>query len=112
MGGSGSSGGWTPPRSGCNSGADKCDLRFQTDLFGPQPAVVASLSPGDQLTIQLVTQGQSSAVAALTAAGQVAGTITGIQQLGTLVDCLTDNSYSAQVLAINGPKVTILVERD
>lgn len=111
MGGSGSNGGWTPPDIGSPDGRDTCDLRFQTDLFSPNPTVVPTLAPGQRLAVQLVNQGQSSVVAALTAAGAVAGTITGVPQLGTLVGCLKDNSYEAEIIAISGSRVTIIVER-
>ena len=111
MGGSGSSGGWTPSGSK-GSGPDPCDLRFQTDLFGPVASVVQGLSVGDRLSVQLITQGQSQSVASLTqSTGAVAGTITGVRQLGALINCLTQHAYEAEVTAIAGSKVTVVVER-
>jgi len=111
MGGSGSSGGWTPSGSG-GSGPDPCDLRFQTDLFSPVASVVQELSVGDRLTVQLIAQGQSQSVAALTqSTGAVAGTITGARQLGVLINCLAEHVYEAEVIAISGSQVTVVVER-
>ncbi len=111
MGGSGSS--YSPPPVNRNgSGHDACDLRFQVDLFGPDPSVVQELTVGDRLAVQLITRGESTSVAALTkVTGEVAGTITGVRQLGTLIDCLDDNSYEAEVTAISGSVVTVFIER-
>jgi hypothetical protein len=67
---------------------------------------------GDRLSVQLITQGQSQSVAALTqSTGAVAGTITGARQLGTLINCLAQHAYEAEVTAIAGSKVTVVVER-
>ena len=111
MGGSGSGGGWTTEGSN-GSGSDPCDLRFQTDLFGPVASVVQGLSVGDRLAVQLIAQGQSKSVAALTqSTGDVAGTIIGVQQLGVLVNCLAQHAYEAEVAAIAGSKVTVTVAR-
>lgn len=110
MGGSGSSGGWSP--SGSNGGgSDPCDLRFQADLFAPVPSVVKGLKRGERLSVQLITQGQSQSVGALTQSGAVAGTITGVRQLGALINCLGQHDYEAEVTAISGSKVTVVVER-
>ena len=111
MGGSGSSGGWSPAGSD-GGGSDPCDLRFQTDLFGPVASVGQGLKVGDRLAVQLITQGQSQSVAALTqSTGAVAGTITGARQLGLLINCLGQHAYEAEVTAISGSKVTVVVER-
>ena len=111
MGGSGSGGAWTP--EGPNgSGSDPCDLRFRTDLFGPVASVVQGLSVGDHLAVHLVTQGQTQSVAALTQSTRhVAGTIIGVRQLGDLVNCLAQHAYEAEVTAIAGSKVTVIVKR-
>lgn len=111
MGGSGSGGGWRPPGSD-SGGADQCDLRFQTDLFAPVASVVQGLNVGDRLAVQLITQGQSQSVAALTrSTSAVAGTITGVSQLGALISCLSQHTYEAEVTAISGSQVTVVVER-
>ena len=111
MGGSGSGGGWTP--EGANgSGSDPCDLRFQTDLFWPVASVVQGLRVGDRLAVQLMQEGQSRRVAALKqSTGDVAGTIIGEQQLGVLVNCLAQHAYEAEITAIAGSKVTVIVAR-
>ena len=111
MGGTGAGRRRTP--GGSNSrGSDPCDLRFQTDLFGPVGSVVQRLSIGDHLAIQLITQGQSQSVAALTqSTGVVVGTIVGGGQLGVLINCLAQHTYEAEVTAIAGSKVTVIVKR-
>ncbi|QFT34125.1 hypothetical protein FIV00_26755 [Labrenzia sp. THAF82] len=116
LGGSGSSGGWSPfsgSGSGNGSGKDPCDLRFQVDLFGPNASVFNTLTEGDRLSVQLQTQGQSTSVVVIDAStGQVAGTITGSSQLGVLVNCLQNGEiYEAEISAINGSQVTVTIER-
>lgn len=111
MGGSGSSGARQPVVSH-GRGSDPCDLRFQADLFSPVASIVHNLSVGDRLAVQLITLGQSVSVAALTQpTGDVAGTITGVGQLGALINCLDRHSYEAEVRSISGSKVTVLVKR-
>lgn len=115
MGGSGSSGGWSPSstsNSESGAGKDPCDLQFQVDLFSPIANVIQTLKTGDRLSVQLHTQGQSTSVAAITmSSGQVAGTIAGSSHLGALVSCLQKGeSYEAEVSAITGSQVTVVVE--
>ena len=116
MGGSGSSGGWSPSsgsNSGSGSGKDPCDLRFQIDLFSPIASVVNTLTVGDRLSVRLQTQGHSTSVVAIdVSTGQVAGTITGSSQLGVLVNCLQKGeTYQAEISVINGSQVTVIIER-
>ena len=109
MGGRGSSGG--PPRPN-GDGPDRCDLRFRTNLYSPIASVVDALSVGDRLDILLITQGEFQSVAALTkSTGDVAGTIAGAPQLGVLIACLAQYNYDAEVTAISGSRVTVIVER-
>ncbi len=112
MGGSGAGGGWTPEGSN-GGGSDPCDLRFQTDLFAPVASVVQGLSVGDRLAVRLIAQRQSPSVAALTqSTDDVAGTIIGAQQVGVLVNCLAQqHAYEAEITAIAGSKVTVIVAR-
>lgn len=111
MGGSGSIG-MRSPVGLDTSGSDPCDLRFKTNLFAPVASVVQELSVGDCLTVKLITQGQSQSVATLTqSTGAIAGTITGVHQLGVLVNCLTQYAYEAEVKEISGSQVTIVVKR-
>ena len=111
MGGSGSSGGSIPVGSMVGH-ADHCDLQFETTLYGPIPSVVTELRVGDLLTVQLIKGDHSQSVAALTQSKhEVAGTFAGPVQLGTLVSCLSQYNYVAEVKAISGSQVTVFVRR-
>ena len=113
MGGSGSNTNWSVSGSGGSSGSEPCNIHFQTNLFSPVAAVVASLKVGDALDIELYTQGQSTSVAALTVnTRQVAGTLAGARQLGDLVACLRQgHQYQGEIVAIAGSTITINVSK-
>ena len=113
MGGSGSSNGRPVSGSGGSSGSDKCDLRFQTELFSPVAAVIDELDKGDRLDVELYTENQTTSVAALTKGNRsVAGTITGAGQLGDLIRCLRGGQqYEAEIVKISGSSVTVIIER-
>jgi hypothetical protein len=73
---------------------------------------VQTLNVGARLSVQLNSQGQSTSVAAIASTGQIAGTITASSQLGALVNCLqSGEAYEAEVTALSGSKVTVIVER-
>ena len=112
MGGSGSSEPFDKSGSGgARGGRDRCDLNFQTSLFGPVPNVVDSLVVGDVLDIELLTQNQTVSVAAFVQdSRKQAGTITGARQLGDLVRCLQDgHQYEAKVMTISGSIIDLRV---
>lgn len=110
MGGSASPG--KPKKSG-RRGKDKCDLWFKTSLFSPVASVVESLSVGDQLDVILYTQNQTMSIVAQTqSTAEIAGTITGAQELGDLIACLQDGViYVADVIGISGAVVDLTVKR-
>jgi len=113
MGGSGTNNGRPVSGSGSGSGSDPCDIRFQTNLFSPIPAVVSSLKVGDVLDIELYKQGEATSVAALTqTTRQVAGTLAGARQLGDLVACLRqDHQYQGEIVTIAGSAITLDISR-
>jgi hypothetical protein len=112
MGGSASSG--SPPSRSSSRADDSCDLKFQTNLFGPVPAVVASLKKrGDLLDIQLL-KGPPSTVAVFTQGGkaQQAGTIAGASELPDLVRCLqAGHEYEAVVIRVSGSTIGLAISR-
>lgn len=113
MGGSGSNTNWPVSGAGGSSGSEPCNIHFQTNLFSPIAAVVASLNVGNALDIELYTQGQSTSVAALTVnSKQVAGTLAGARQLGDLVVCLRQgHKYQGEIVSIAGSTITINVTK-
>lgn len=113
MGGSGSSGGRPSSGSGGSGKRDRCNIRFQTDLFSPVATVVARLDKGDVLDVNLYTENSTTSVAALTPnKHEVAGTITAVAELGQLVACLREGEqYQAQVVRKSGSAVTVIVAR-
>jgi hypothetical protein len=83
-------------------------------LFGPVPNVVARLSIGDFLNVQLLAESHPPSIAVFTqgAQAQQAGTITGTVQLPQLVECLQQgHEYQAKVVHISGSTVTLQVSR-
>lgn len=123
MGGSGSSSSWSPTSGGGtsgskgggggSSGADKCDLRFKTDLFAPVAGVADKLKVGEKLSVVLYPPANPNTIAALTMSdGKVAGTITGASEVGTLAGCLQQgHAYEAEVTAVASSKITVVVSR-
>ena len=111
MGGSASSG--SPPSRSSSRADDSCDLKFQTNLFGPVPVVVASLKRGDHLDIQLL-KGPPSTVAVFTHGekAQQAGTIAGATELPDLVRCLqAGHEYEAVVIRVSGSTIGLAISR-
>lgn len=93
-------------RGSAPSGDDKCAITEQTILNSPVPAVVAGLSVGDILLVDLETQPRNRVVAK-SAAGAVAGAITSVS-LVDIIECIQNGSvYEAEVLSINSGKVEI-----
>lgn len=103
MGGSGSSSRWSPtsPRDPCTT------LAFRANLNSPQPSVLASVTVGTILQIQL-SQPPQIAVLAMHA-GLPAGSITG-SSAPNLINCLRNGyNFEAEVLVIVGGSCTVEV---
>lgn len=105
-GGGSSSEDWRGPGTGSASGDDKCAIVERTVLNSPDPAIVAGLSVGEILLVELETQPRSRLVAK-TAAGAIAGAVTSTS-IVDIIECIQNGSvYEAEVLAINAGKVEI-----
>ena len=102
-GGGGGGGGSSPRPPDCGS------LILRTHLNSPQPAVVRTLRARQVLQVQLQQSVGRTIVVALTASGQVAGSITGAG-LGMLIQCLRDgHDFVAVVENVAGGSVEVTV---
>lgn len=103
MSGSGGGGGYNPPKT-----VDCATLSITTSLASPDPAVIAGLSPGDILDIQLIPP--AGPVRAITSTGLVAGAIAP-SDLATLVQCISDGyNYVGRVISVNGGNCRISIK--
>jgi hypothetical protein len=119
MGGSGGSysgggytgGGATPPKTGGGGGSggggtDPCRITRDATLASPNPTVVGTLHVGDVLDVALNAAGAAPIVEVRTNAGAVAGTLAGLPNLRTLIECLRNAvAYEFEVTAISGGRV-------
>lgn len=98
----------TPMGQGGGDTTDDCGtLSGRTTLNSPKAAVIARLSIGDILLVQLRTSGPEVVVALFE--GQEAGSVT-FTKLVTLINCLKKGvPYVAEVLAIQGGGCEVLV---
>lgn len=106
-GGGGSSGeDWRGSGGGASAGDDKCAITERTVLNSPVPDVVAGLSKGDILSVELETQPRNRLVAK-TMVGAVAGAITSTR-IVDIIECIQAGSaYEAEVLSVNAGKVEV-----
>jgi len=89
-------------------GPDPCILVEDTNLNSPVPAVVATLKPGDVLTVRL-EPGPPVRVVVQTAAGLTAGSITGAK-LPQIIKCLEAGvNYKADIVSVKGAAVRVRV---
>lgn len=96
--------------SGGPSYTSSCDtLRFDSQLSSPQAPVVASLTPGDVLLIEVV-QMNGQVVVQVLHNGQPAGGLAGPEatQLRNCID--QGHNFTATVLQVNGGQVRVRVE--
>lgn len=107
----GSSGGGGQGAGG-SGGSDACALVLESQLFGPVPGVADALNVGDALDIRLVGNSPPQVgVFAPTQGGAQAGSVAGMRQLPTLIDCLQQGvRYTGVVLSVNGSAVRIRIE--
>jgi len=112
-GGSGAGGGGGGVGGGGGaSGANPCILILDTNLFGPVPGVADQLASGDPLEIRLAgtAPAQVGVFASSQGSAQV-GSIAGLRQLPTLIECLANGvAYTGTVIAVNGPDIQIRIE--
>jgi DNA-directed RNA polymerase alpha subunit len=103
MSSSGSSGG-----GGFSSGQRDeldCNIVERISLASPVPAVVATLTKGDKLNVQIRTQNDRDSVVARAASGQIAGAIilSSVQRTRDLIECLrAGRQYDATVIEVKG----------
>lgn len=84
------------------------DLEFTTALSDPIPEVIEGLQEGAELSIELQTEPRRR-IAAVTAAGELAGSIA-TQQFDRLLDCLqAGHNYEAEILTIDGGAIRVRV---
>jgi hypothetical protein len=99
MSGGGGSGGIGP--SGPTENIDCARLAFDTTLASPQEAIVAMLAVGDALDLQIRSSGGWDVIAAVTASGDVAGSIT--DRTPDLLRCMQEGvTYVAEITAMSG----------
>lgn len=105
-GGATKPGGGSGGGGGADGGADKCAIYETAVLASPVPVVVATISVGDILAVELETSPRDRVVVR-TNDGQVAGAITSIR-LVDMIECIGDGYvYQAEVKSINGGKVEV-----
>jgi len=99
--GGGGSGG-----SGAGGGSDPCQISVDATLASPVPAVVATLAVGNILDVVLNATGSAPIVEVRTSAGALAGTLAGLPNLRTVIECLRNAvSYEFEITAIAGGRV-------
>lgn len=115
VGGGGGGGSSSKPRRkpGTKPGspADPCDISFTRPLDGIQKQVLASVTVGDVLSVNLASKGQFKAVTCESPKG-VVGTLAGFPGLTNLIECLEDGvTYSATVTKKTSNSCTVAVRR-
>jgi len=92
---------------------DPCDLNFESDLEGIQPAGLAKIKVGDKLDVVIVRSGPYDAVVCrIQKSTEVVGTLAGFPGLATLITCIKQgNKYLATVLKIQRGACTVAVQR-
>lgn len=106
--GGGSSSGSGSGFGGGSGGVDECSFAFETDVFGPVAALVATLSVGDPLAIQML--GLSVGVFVVSPSLQQLGSVAGSTNIPRLVGCIQKGVvFGGEVVAINGSQVRIRI---
>ena len=91
---------------GGGGGSDQCAIYETTVLASPVPDVIATLSPGDTLSVGLETAPRNRVVVR-TIAGEVAGAITSVH-LVDMIECMSGGyAYEAEVVSITGGRVEV-----
>ena len=99
MSGGGGSGGIGP--SGPTENVDCAKLAFDTTLTSPQKPIVDTLAVGAVLELEVREAGGRKIIAAVTQAGDVAGSIT--DRTPDLLRCMQEGvMYVADVTVVNG----------
>ncbi|MDR6954905.1 hypothetical protein J2X65_004281 [Ancylobacter sp. 3268] len=98
-------GGDGSPRDPGNPQADQCNLYFTTPLQGADPAVVATLTPGAEVNVEVQPGAPfPSVICRVRATGQIAGSLAGADELIELIACSADgHRYRGQVVGAQSP---------
>ncbi len=108
-GGGGAGGGSGGGGSGGDGGDDRCNIVETVPLNSPQPPVIATLSEGDVLDINLDTSGPRPVLEVL-ASGRRAGALTHRNHV-RIINCINEGrTYRAVVVRKRGGDVEIRVE--
>lgn len=103
MSGSGGGSGFIPGGASTNCQS----LVINTQLASPQPAVIAQLNVGDQLTVVLIPP--AGPVQLITTGGEIAGAVL-TPDVAQLIQCMNDgHTYHAKILGINGANCQIII---
>lgn len=105
MGGSGG-GGYGGGGYGGGGGTNPCSISLSTSISGPDAEVVPTIQTGNILAVFLDDNAGNPIVKVMAPNGQVLGSLAGIPNLRTLIECLQDGEdYVFVVGAINGGRV-------
>lgn len=107
-GGGTSGGGQTGAGGGGGGGTpdvDRCALNFTTPLQGPDPAVVATLTEGSELDVEVQAGSPyPRVVCKVPGTGQIAGSLAAAQELADLIACWADgHRYRGTVVGPQSP---------
>jgi hypothetical protein len=92
--------------------ADPCDLKFTTDLSAVNLPLLRTLTTGAVLNVDRISVHNLEAAVCKNSGGEVIGTITAIEGLAALLDCLRNGVvYSAKIIHIRGAACTVHVQR-
>ena len=106
-GGGGGGGGQAGRDGGGTPDTDRCALHFTTPLQGPDPAVVAGLTEGSILDVE-VQPGSPypRVVCRVPGTGQIAGSLAAAQELIELIACWNDgHRYRGTVVGPQSPPI-------
>jgi hypothetical protein len=97
---------------GGESGSDKCEINVSVDLAGINPAVLATVTIGQDHPVVAVTTGSGFRAAVVrTPAGDL-GSLANFPGVRTLLDCIDAGvGYQATIVTIAAGSCTVAVAR-
>lgn len=105
MGGSGGGGSYGGGGYG-GGGANTCLISISTSLSSPNPSALSTLQTGNILDVVLNNASGTAVVEVFSPTGAVAGSLAGIPNLRTLIECLDGGeNYVFVVTSIAGSRV-------
>ena len=89
-----------------------CDLEFNVDLVGVNPAVSADLEAGDRLSVKAIAKGEITCVVCTDDKGRVVGTLAAFRGLAQLINCIAKGAtYAADIYAVTRTRCAVTVTR-